>query len=130
MEMVENKDINEELINENGLGVMEINGQMNENLIDNLIVDVDLVQQMVVLNDKYLWLYLEFDNYCKWMNKEKFDLIVIVLVGVLKDLVLVMDDFEWVIVNNENLDDMEVLKEGFKLIYYKMCNLFENKGLK
>lgn len=82
------------------------------------------------LNDKFLRLYSEFDNYRKRTNKEKVDLIGSASAGVLKDLIPVLDDFERAIANNESSEDISVLKEGFHLIYNKFKTTLENKGLK
>jgi molecular chaperone GrpE len=82
------------------------------------------------LNDKFIRLYSEFDNYRKRTNKEKIDLISTASAGVIKDLIPVLDDFERAIANNENVDNQESLKEGFQLIYSKFKSLLENKGLK
>jgi len=82
------------------------------------------------LNDKFVRLYSEFDNYRKRTNKEKLDLIANANAGILKDLVSVLDDFERAITNNENATDIESVKEGFHLIYNKFKNQLESKGLK
>lgn len=86
--------------------------------------------QIAALNDKYLRLYSEFDNYRKRTNKEKIELISTASAGVLKDMLSVMDDFERAIANNENSDDVSAVKDGFKLIHHKLRNLLEGKGLK
>eukprot|EP01105_Mastigella_eilhardi_P007262 TRINITY_DN18763_c0_g1_i1.p2 TRINITY_DN18763_c0_g1~~TRINITY_DN18763_c0_g1_i1.p2 ORF type:complete len:211 (-),score=33.31 TRINITY_DN18763_c0_g1_i1:1190-1759(-) len=86
--------------------------------------------QMAALNDKYLRLYSEFDNYRKRTNKEKIELIATASAGVLKDLLSVMDDFERAIANNEHSDDVSSVKDGFKLIHHKLRNILEAKGLK
>lgn len=82
------------------------------------------------LNDKFLRLYSEFDNYRKRTNKEKIDLIGSASAGVLKDLLPIADDFERAILNNENSEDIEGLKQGFKLIHSKFSSILEAKGLK
>lgn len=82
------------------------------------------------LNDKFLRLYSEFDNYRKRSNKEKVELISSASSGVLKELLPVLDDFERAIAVNENSDDVEGLKEGFFLIYSKLKSVLELKGLK
>ena len=82
------------------------------------------------LNDKFLRLYSEFDNYRKRTNKEKIDLIGSASAGVLKDLIPVIDDFERAIANNQNSEDLAVVKEGFHLIYNKLKSILDNKGLK
>ncbi|MBI2258686.1 MAG: nucleotide exchange factor GrpE [Flavobacteriia bacterium] len=82
------------------------------------------------LNDKFIRLYSEFDNYRKRSNKEKLDLISTASEGVLKDMLTILDDFERAIANNEQVEDVNSLKEGFNLIYNKFKNTLESKGLK
>lgn len=82
------------------------------------------------LNDKYLRIHAEFDNYRKRTNKEKLDIIGSANANLLKDLLPVMDDFERAIANNENVDDAQSIKEGFNLIFNKFKMTLENKGLK
>lgn len=82
------------------------------------------------LNDKFIRLYSEFDNYRKRTNKEKVDLISTASAGVLKDMLPLMDDFERAIANNQNAEDLAMVKEGFQLIYNKLKSTLEAKGLK
>ena len=82
------------------------------------------------LNDRFIRLYAEFDNYRKRSNKEKVDLISNANSGMLVDLLPVMDDFERAILNNEKAEDIEVVKEGFHLIFNKFKGVLEAKGLK
>lgn len=82
------------------------------------------------LNDKFLRLYSEFDNYRKRTNKEKIELIGSASAGVMKDLLPILDDFERAIANNQHVDDVESLKEGFQLIFSKFKHTLEQKGLK
>lgn len=82
------------------------------------------------LNDKYLRIHAEFDNYRKRTNKEKLDIIGTANAGLLKDLIPVIDDFERAIANNEKVDDIKSVKEGFTLIFNKYKTTLETKGLK
>lgn len=82
------------------------------------------------LNDRFLRLYAEFDNYRKRTNKEKIDLISNAGESILKDMLPVMDDFERAIANNETAEDLESVKEGFYLIFNKFRHILESKGLK
>lgn len=82
------------------------------------------------LNDRFLRLFAEFDNFRKRTNKEKVDLISNANSGVLVDLLPVLDDFERAITNNETAEDINVVKEGFHLIFNKFKNTLESKGLK
>jgi molecular chaperone GrpE len=82
------------------------------------------------LNDKYLRLYSDFDNSRKRNAKEKIDLIQHASSSVITDLLPTIDDFERAIKFNENTEDLAILKDGFKLIYGKLKNILEQKGLK
>jgi molecular chaperone GrpE len=97
---------------------------------DNTSVEPAAEDQIAALNDKYIRLYSEFDNYRKRTNKEKLELIATASSGVLKDMLTVLDDFERAIANNEGADDIEAVKEGFKLIHHKFKMILEGKGLK
>lgn len=82
------------------------------------------------LNNKYLRIHAEFDNYRKRTNKEKIDIISTANAGVLKDLIPIIDDFERAIANNEKAEDLKSVKEGFLLIFNKFKSSLEQKGLK
>lgn len=82
------------------------------------------------LNDKFLRLYAEFDNYRRRTNKEKVELIANANEKLLLDLIPTIDDFERAITNNENVEDINAVKEGFALIYHKFKSALEAKGLK
>ncbi|SFT88499.1 molecular chaperone GrpE [Lishizhenia tianjinensis] len=82
------------------------------------------------LNDKYLRLYSDFDNFRKRNIKEKADLISNAGAGVIKDLLPILDDFERAIKSNATTEDVNGLKEGFELIANKMNNILSSKGLK
>ena len=82
------------------------------------------------LNDKYVRIHAEFDNYRKRTNKEKIDIIGNANAGVLKDMLPVMDDFDRAIQNNLTSEDLDGVKEGFNLIYTKLKTTLESKGLK
>ncbi len=82
------------------------------------------------LNDRFLRLYAEFDNYRRRTNKEKLELIDSAGSGVLKSMLPIMDDFERAMANNEKVDDSQAIKEGITLIYTKLKNTLESKGLK
>jgi molecular chaperone GrpE len=87
-------------------------------------------EKLSELNDRFLRLYAEFDNFRKRTHKEKVDLISNANAGVLKDLLPVLDDFERAILNNETATDGDVIKEGFQLIHSKFKGILEQKGLK
>lgn len=85
-----------------------------------------LEKQKKKLNDKFLLLYSEFDNYKKRTNREKLDLMSTASEKVIVNLLPVIDDFERAIKANENLEDIQVMKDGFNLIYNKLLNLLKH----
>ncbi len=134
-----NKDINVEAISdENNLNNENAQQTENSNDIEGKVGDsVEEIpaepsdeEKYAALNDKFLRLYSEFDNYRKRTNKEKIDLISTASAGLLKDLIPVLDDFDRAIANNETAEDIKVVKEGFNLIYTKFKSTLEIKGLK
>jgi len=78
------------------------------------------------LNDRFLRLYSEFENYKKRTNKEKIDLIATASEKVILGLLPIVDDYERAIAHNENIEDSAILKEGFDLIYHKLLALLKH----
>lgn len=86
-------------------------------------------KKLAELNDKYLRLYSDFDNFRKRTMKEKVDIINSASADVLKDVLVVLDDFDRAIANNEKVEDPAALREGFKLIQHKFLTILQSKGL-
>jgi molecular chaperone GrpE len=82
------------------------------------------------LNDRYLRLHAEFDNFRKRTYKERIELTATANKDVLLNLLPVMDNFERAIVTNEKLEDVAAMKEGFHLIYTMFKGILDSKGLK
>jgi molecular chaperone GrpE len=83
------------------------------------------------LNDKYLRLYSEFDNYRKRTLKEKIELGKTASEDVILSLLPVIDDIERALKSTlKTSDDLDVVpKEGLQLIYQKFIGLLAQKGL-
>ena len=88
-----------------------------------------LKKQLGELNDKYLRIYSEFDNFRKRTLKEKSELIKTASEDVLKAVLPIIDDFERAIKANEKISDVTTIKEGIHLIYNKLKNNIHQKGL-
>ena len=82
------------------------------------------------LNDRYLRLMAEFDNYRKRTLKEKMELTKHGGEDVLKGILPVVDNMERAIKSLETAKDMEAVKEGIDLIYKKFQEFLSAKGLK
>lgn len=89
----------------------------------------ELEAKVAELNDRYLRLYSEFDNYRKRSTKEKSDIIKTAGEDVFKTMLPVIDDFERAIKANESIDDVKAVKEGLQLIYNKLKGNIQQKGL-
>lgn len=126
----ENTSNKAEEINED-LNTVENSEQLTDSEVEETpVAEPTPEEKYAELNDRFMRLYAEFDNYRRRTNKEKIDLISTANAGVIKDLIPVLDDFERAIANNENIDDASSIKEGFHLIYTKAKNTLESKGLK
>ena len=82
----------------------------------------ELGEKLAELNDKYLRLYSEYENYRKRTNQEKADLLINGSREMMKAILPVIDDFERALAATED--------EGVQLIYNKMLKILERKGLK
>ncbi len=78
------------------------------------------------LNDRFLRLFSEFDNYKKRVSKEKLDLISTASEKVIVSVLPVVDDFERAITANEKVEDINSVKEGFELIYNKLIQTLKH----
>jgi len=93
--------------------------------------ELELAQEAVLLaNDKYLRLYSEFDNFRKRTAKEKLDTIKSASEDVIKNMLPIVDDFKRAMAHNLEVNDADAIKQGFELIYNKLFNSLETKGLK
>ena len=80
------------------------------------------------LNDKYLRLFSEFDNFRKRTAKEKLDLTVTASENVIKEILPVLDDFERALQNMEK-NGNEADLQGVTLIFNKLKDTLKKKGL-
>ena len=80
------------------------------------------------LNDTYLRLYSEFDNFRKRTAKEKLELSATASAAVMRDLLPVLDDFERALQNMEK-NGNEADLQGVTLIYNKLKSTLQKKGL-
>lgn len=106
----------------------------NTNATENMAVEEsqeEILQKKVdELNDKYLRLYSEFDNFKRRTAKERIELFSTAGKDILTDLLPVLDDMDRAIKGNKTLDDVQEVKKGLELIHNKFFNILEQKGLK
>ncbi len=81
------------------------------------------------LNDRYLRLYSEFDNFRKRSARERIELNKTASSDIVSVLLPVLDDFDRAAKAVESATDISVVKEGMQLIHHKLKNLLMSKGL-
>jgi molecular chaperone GrpE len=97
---------------------------------DSQTIEESWEEKFLEMQDRFVRLHAEFDNFRKRTNKERIENIATANAGILKDLIPVLDDFERAISSNETAAEIQSVKEGFGLIYNKYKGILESKGLK
>ncbi|MDR1455826.1 MAG: nucleotide exchange factor GrpE [Tannerella sp.] len=82
------------------------------------------------LNDSYLRLMAEFDNYRKRTLREKAELIKSGGETALTNLLPVIDDFERALSNIRQTEDLTAVIQGVELIYNKFTAYLSQQGVK
>lgn len=123
--------------NQHADNVDECNEKLEENLNceksqdvqdDDSMVDKiqDLSEKLAELNDKYLRVYSEYENYRKRTAVEKADLILNGGKDVVKAILPIVDDME----RSLSVITDEATREGQQLIYNKLMATLSQKGVK
>lgn len=89
-----------------------------------------LQSEVEELKDKYLRQAAEFDNFRRRTAKEKVELISTAGKDVIGSLLEVLDDSERAEKQLKNAQDLEALKEGFRLVFTKLRTTLQARGLK
>lgn len=82
------------------------------------------------LNNNYLRLHAEFDNFRKRTMKEKADLIKSGGERVLTEVITLVDDFERALGSIHSATDKDAMLEGLDLIYGKFVGFLAQQGVK
>lgn len=121
----EQENIQEELEQVNEARQSEVEEATEE------ISEVDkLKNEIAGLNDKYVRLYAEFDNFKRRTTKERIDLLQTAGKDVIVSMLSVLDDFERAAKAMENATEVKPVKEGVELVHHKLKSLLNQKGLK
>ncbi len=95
-----------------------------------LSVEEKLQQENSNLNDKYLRLFAEFDNYKRRTQKERVELLQTAGKDVVVSLLPVLDDFDRALKATENATEVNAIREGIMLVQTKLKSILTQKGLK
>ncbi len=118
----------EEEITESEINANESDQETDEHPIEELSEMEKKDLEIKELNDKFLRLYSEFDNFRRRTQKEKLDLYKTAGEDIFKSLLPVMDDFERAKKSMDETQDYAGLKEGVDLIYNKFLGVFKSNG--
>jgi molecular chaperone GrpE len=86
--------------------------------------------QIKELQDKYIRLMAEFDNFRKRSLKERMELMKSAGEDIIVNILPVMDDFERGLAAMEKSTDIEAVKQGILLIYNKLKDFLLQRGVK
>lgn len=75
--------------------------------------------------DRLKYLQAEFDNYRKWSEKDKAAIIALANENLIKDLLVILDDFDQALPTLEQ----EKNKEGMMMVRKKMLKILKEYGL-
>lgn len=89
----------------------------------------DLRRKYDELNNSYLRLNAEFDNFRKRTLKEKTDLIKSGGERVLLDIIALVDDFERALESFHETEEKDAILEGMNLIYTKFIAFLKQHGV-
>jgi molecular chaperone GrpE len=90
----------------------------------------ELKVKVAELNDKYIRLSAEFDNYKKRTLKEKMEIIKAGGENIIINILPVIDDLERAMESINKTDDKQSIKEGINLIYSKFKEFLTQNGIK
>ncbi|MDR3266028.1 MAG: nucleotide exchange factor GrpE [Tannerella sp.] len=124
---------NEEDLSDNLTGkdnLTDANKENTENEQDKIETEPLLEEKYALLNDSYLRLMAEYDNYRKRTIREKADLIKSGGESVLKNILPVVDDFDRALETLKKTEDMQSIAEGVQLIYDKFISYLLQQGVK
>jgi molecular chaperone GrpE len=121
---VKNKEVEEPQVDETATATAEAEEQNEVKTPEEQLQD-----QLAAEKDKFMRLFAEFENYKKRTNKERIELFKTASEGVMLAMLPVLDDFERALMHIEEDKEAEELRKGVLLIYNKLLNTLEQKGL-
>ncbi len=120
-------NIASDLMTESASEVMENEGTV----ADKVVLEVKAAEEKLAeMQDKYIRLSAEFDNYRKRTLREKIDLSKYAGEKLLLSIIPLMDDFERAIKHMDSSTDCVAWKDGIDIIYGKFSDFLKQNGVK
>jgi len=105
------------------------NQHLNEPIEDESEIE-KLKEQVDELTDRNIRLIAEFDNFKRRNARERIELSQTAGKEVITDLLDVLDDSERAQKQIDSTNDIPQIKEGIQLVFNKLRNTLQSKGLK
>ena len=98
---------------------------------DNLVPEVNIAEEKLAeMQDKYIRLSAEFDNYRKRTLREKMELSKYAGENLFLQILPLMDDFDRALKHMDSSADSIALKEGIDIIYSKFSDFLKLNDIK
>ncbi|GAA4270586.1 nucleotide exchange factor GrpE [Hyunsoonleella aestuarii] len=104
--------------------------EVEEPIVEEQSLEEKLQAEVKEEKDKFLRLFAEFENYKRRTARERIELFSTASEDVMKTLLPILDDFERALAHIEEDKEAEELRKGVLLIYQKLVNTLDQKGLK
>lgn len=98
--------------------------------VEEISAEEKLKLENAALNDKYLRLFAEFDNFKRRTQKERVELLQTAGKEVILSMLPVLDDFDRANKATENATEISAIREGIQLVHTKLKSILNQKGLK
>jgi molecular chaperone GrpE len=98
---------------------------------DKAVADLRKTEEKLAeMQDKYLRLSAEFDNYRKRTLREKMDLSKYAAEDLFRKIIPIMDDFDRAVAHMSTATDCAAMKDGIDLIYNKFSEFLKQNGIR
>jgi len=107
------------------------NRELEEVDTDKMVLEVKAAEEKLAeMQDKYVRLSAEFDNYRKRTLREKMDLSKYAGENLFLGIIPLMDDFERALRHMNTASDCAAMKDGIDIIYGKFSDFLRQNGVK
>lgn len=91
------------------------------------------IEELRQKNDEYLdkikRLQAEFENYRKRAGKEREETVQLATVRLVKELLLLADNFERALANTKNPNESDSQSQGLKMMYWQLMDVLKGEGV-
>jgi molecular chaperone GrpE len=107
-------------------------GEDSESMTADKVVSgvKDATEKLAEMQDKYIRLSAEFDNYRKRTLREKMELSKYAAEELFLKIIPLMDDFDRALAHMGTSADSAAIKDGLELIYNKFSEFLKQNGIK